>query len=103
MTLQDLDNVFYPHRIVSQRILRDADGRSRGVGFARFESREDCDAVIEHFHGYKIDDAILPLQIRYADSPDQKRLKSQTQQRRQWRAREYNSASHFRGLDDESR
>ena len=90
---QDIEDLFYPQRILSQRILRDADGLSRGVGFARFETREDCDDVIARHHNTKIgkEPTALPLQIRYADSPDQKRLKTQTQQRRQWRAREYNS------------
>ena len=38
-------------RVVSTRILRDPSHQSRGVGFARMESKEVCDKVIEVLHG----------------------------------------------------
>jgi hypothetical protein len=38
--------LFYPHRVTSNKILRDAQGRSRGVGFARMESRFEAIAAI---------------------------------------------------------
>ncbi|ESO03534.1 hypothetical protein HELRODRAFT_111970 [Helobdella robusta] len=36
--------------IVSTRILREVSGKSRGVGFARLESRECCEKVIQAFN-----------------------------------------------------
>uniref|UniRef100_A0A673GSZ3 RNA-binding motif, single-stranded-interacting protein 2-like n=1 Tax=Sinocyclocheilus rhinocerous TaxID=307959 RepID=A0A673GSZ3_9TELE len=38
-------------QVISTRILRDANGTSRGVGFARMESTEKCEAIIQHFNG----------------------------------------------------
>jgi len=52
LTETDLETMFQPHgRVISTRILRDSNGVSRGVGFARMESREKCDAVIHAFSG----------------------------------------------------
>ncbi|GAA6080876.1 RNA-binding motif, single-stranded-interacting protein 1 isoform X1, partial [Tachysurus ichikawai] len=49
---QELETLLKPFgQVVSTRILRDANGASRGVGFARMESTEKCDAVISHFNG----------------------------------------------------
>lgn len=89
--LQDLEALFRPYKVVSNRILRDSNNISRGVGFARMADRESAEAIIKRFDTL-IDDegSRLSLQVRFADSHSQKRLKSQTQRRRQWRAREYN-------------
>uniref|UniRef100_A0A8C2AZG8 RNA binding motif, single stranded interacting protein 1a n=1 Tax=Cyprinus carpio TaxID=7962 RepID=A0A8C2AZG8_CYPCA len=52
MDEQELENLLKPFgQVVSTRILRDTNGVSRGVGFARMESTEKCDAVISHFNG----------------------------------------------------
>uniref|UniRef100_A0A8B9H3U0 RNA binding motif, single stranded interacting protein 1a n=1 Tax=Astyanax mexicanus TaxID=7994 RepID=A0A8B9H3U0_ASTMX len=52
MDEQELENLLKPFgQVISTRILRDAHGVSRGVGFARMESTEKCDAVISHFNG----------------------------------------------------
>uniref|UniRef100_A0A671N683 RNA-binding motif, single-stranded-interacting protein 1-like n=1 Tax=Sinocyclocheilus anshuiensis TaxID=1608454 RepID=A0A671N683_9TELE len=52
MDEQELENLLKPFGpVVSTRILRDTNGVSRGVGFARMESTEKCDAVISHFNG----------------------------------------------------
>ncbi|GCB62701.1 hypothetical protein scyTo_0011502 [Scyliorhinus torazame] len=49
---QELENMLKPYgQVISTRILRDANGTSRGVGFARMESTEKCEAVITHFNG----------------------------------------------------
>uniref|UniRef100_A0AAY4C2L5 RRM domain-containing protein n=1 Tax=Denticeps clupeoides TaxID=299321 RepID=A0AAY4C2L5_9TELE len=49
---QELENLLKPFgQVVSTRILRDAHGLSRGVGFARMESTEKCDAVISQLNG----------------------------------------------------
>ena len=48
----DLEGLFSPHgAVISTRVLRDVSGASRGVGFARMESKEKCEAVIQAFNG----------------------------------------------------
>ncbi|KAI1327524.1 hypothetical protein F5Y16DRAFT_399305 [Xylariaceae sp. FL0255] len=86
----ELVTVFIGFTILSSKILRDPLGNSRGVGFARFESREVCDQVIEEFQGLKLGPDGLAMQIRYADTPAQKELKRVTAERRQFRTNEYN-------------
>ncbi|KAM9305824.1 RNA-binding motif, single-stranded-interacting protein 1 [Gastrophryne carolinensis] len=52
MDEQELENMLKPFgQVISTRILRDSNGTSRGVGFARMESTEKCEAVINHFNG----------------------------------------------------
>ncbi|OWK16908.1 RBMS2 [Cervus elaphus hippelaphus] len=49
---QELEGMLQPFgQVVSTRILRDTSGASRGVGFARMESTEKCEAIITHFNG----------------------------------------------------
>ncbi|EPY51641.1 meiotic RNA-binding protein 1 [Schizosaccharomyces cryophilus OY26] len=86
----DISNLFKPHRIVSNRVLRDSKNQSRGVGFARMQDRFVAEEIIDSFNDYCIDPTLPPLQIRFADSAEQKKFKGQTQKRRMWRAREYN-------------
>jgi len=38
-------------QVISTRILRDNQGVSRGVGFARMESKEKCEDIIHEFSG----------------------------------------------------
>ncbi|KAJ3084902.1 RNA-binding domain-containing protein [Rhizoclosmatium globosum] len=73
--------LFAPHSIVSTKILRDpVTQQSRGVGFARMESRPAAQAIISEFNG-----RILPggqsLQVRFADSSAQKRFKQSQPQK----------------------
>ncbi|KAI1815157.1 hypothetical protein GGS20DRAFT_584735 [Poronia punctata] len=86
----ELGAVFLGYTILSSKILRDGMGNSRGVGFARFESRDICDRVIDQFQNLKLGPDGLPMQIRYADTPAQKELKRITSERRQFRTNEYN-------------
>ncbi|KAI0018375.1 hypothetical protein F4780DRAFT_751307 [Xylariomycetidae sp. FL0641] len=86
----ELATVFLGYTILSSKILRDTMGNSRGVGFARFESREHCEKVMDEYIGVKLGDEGLPMQIRYADTPNQKELKRVTAERRQFRTNEYN-------------
>uniref|UniRef100_A0A3B5MXX4 RNA binding motif, single stranded interacting protein 2a n=1 Tax=Xiphophorus couchianus TaxID=32473 RepID=A0A3B5MXX4_9TELE len=52
MDEQELENMLKSFgQVISTRILRDANGTSRGVGFARMESTEKCEAIIQHFNG----------------------------------------------------
>ncbi|KAI9032079.1 hypothetical protein DFJ74DRAFT_321286 [Hyaloraphidium curvatum] len=68
--------------IVSQKILRDSSGVSRGVGFIRFETRDDAVRAIEKFNGLTLPGGTAPLQVRFSDSPAQKKLKVAAAQRR---------------------
>ncbi|KAG4305545.1 hypothetical protein PORY_001101 [Pneumocystis oryctolagi] len=97
---KDLEEQFAPYKVISNRILRDSNNVSRGVGFARMSDREAADAIIENFDGKKLPGSTMPLQVRYADSPSQKRLKGQTARRRLWRAREYNALTGRAVIDD---
>jgi hypothetical protein len=116
----ELNAIFLGYRVVSSKILRDSMGNSRGVGFARFETRAECEAIIKKYHGAPIgvegllmqvryadnqaqkllkrapeyraylEQKELMKQVRYADTPAQKELKRVTAERRQFRTNEYN-------------
>ncbi|XP_061089456.1 RNA-binding motif, single-stranded-interacting protein 1 isoform X3 [Conger conger] len=80
MDEQELENMLKPFgQVISTRILRDSAGASRGVGFARMESTEKCDAVISHFNGkyIKTPPGVLPpsepLLCKFADGGQKKR------------------------------
>uniref|UniRef100_A0A674BUT5 RNA binding motif single stranded interacting protein 3 n=1 Tax=Salmo trutta TaxID=8032 RepID=A0A674BUT5_SALTR len=84
MDEQELENMLKPFgHVISTRILRDANGVSRGVGFARMESTEKCEVVIQHFNGkyLKTPPGIPapnePLLCKFADG-GQKKRQSQT-------------------------
>ncbi|KAI5621073.1 RNA-binding motif, single-stranded-interacting protein 1-like, partial [Silurus asotus] len=80
MDEQELETMLKPFgQVVSTRILRDANGASRGVGFARMESTEKCDAVISHFNGkfLNMPAGVMaptePLLCKFADGGQKKR------------------------------
>ncbi|XP_065154632.1 RNA-binding motif, single-stranded-interacting protein 3 isoform X3 [Paramisgurnus dabryanus] len=80
MDEQELENMLKPFgHVISTRILRDANGVSRGVGFARMESTEKCDVVIQHFNGKFIKTPpgvpapTEPLLCKFADGGQKKR------------------------------
>ncbi|KAK3709466.1 hypothetical protein LTR37_010839 [Vermiconidia calcicola] len=95
MNEKELMDLFHPHKVCSSRILRDKNGHGRGVGFARFDTRDSCEEVIRIFnnHSIKSNGEELQVQIRYADTQEQKSLKQQTQAARQFRSAEYEMAS----------
>ncbi|XP_059217211.1 protein alan shepard isoform X1 [Stomoxys calcitrans] len=74
-------------QVVSTRILRDAQMNSKGVGFARMESREKCEQIISIFNGQIIPGAKDPLLVKFADGgPKKKNLfKAPDQGGRTWR------------------
>ncbi|XP_077391972.1 RNA-binding motif, single-stranded-interacting protein 1 isoform X4 [Festucalex cinctus] len=81
MDEQELENMLkHFGQVISTRILRDSSGASRGVGFARMESTEKCDAVIAHFNGKFIKTPAgvpapaEPLLCKFADSGHKKRI-----------------------------
>lgn len=55
----------------------------------RFETREIAERVIKEFHSALTDHDSVKLYLRFADTKAQKQLKQQSQERRQWRSREY--------------
>ena len=61
----------------------------------RFESRDACEDVIKDFNNFTIQSAgeEMQIQIRYADTQEQKSLKQQTQAARQFRSAEYEFAT----------
>ncbi|CAH2224381.1 RNA-binding motif, single-stranded-interacting 2 isoform X2 [Pelobates cultripes] len=80
MDEQELESLLKPFgQVISTRILRDASGTSRGVGFARMESTEKCEAVIHHFNGKYIKTPPgvpapqEPLLCKFADGGQKKR------------------------------
>ncbi|CAO3580975.1 unnamed protein product [Absidia cylindrospora] len=95
MTEQKLEELFQPFQTVSSRILRDPrSGISRGVGFARMCDRLAAISIIERFSGHVIVGSSASLQVRFADSPAQKKLKNQTTTRKRVvRPREFQSMS----------
>ncbi|KAI8118261.1 Protein alan shepard [Lucilia cuprina] len=74
-------------QVVSTRILRDAQMNSKGVGFARMESREKCEHIIAMFNGTTIPGAKDALLVKFADGgPKKKNLfKAPDQGARTWR------------------
>jgi RNA recognition motif-containing protein len=51
MTEQDLRQALSEYgNVVSVRILRDQEKRSRGVGFARMNDKRQCQEIIDQFH-----------------------------------------------------
>lgn len=111
--MQSLSAVFDDYEVLSAKILRDSNGMSRGVGFARFVSShvqqwnftdshsfatpDICRKVIEQYNGIKVGEEEYLLSIRFADTPEQKKLKSVTAERRQYKAVEYNTAAYSPG------
>lgn len=97
MNEHELAAIFTPHKVCSSRILRNGDGSGRGVGFARFESRDVCDLVIRDFNNAPVSKAPdgdeYLMQIRFADTKDQKALKQQTTAARNFRTAEYESVT----------
>ncbi|KAJ6133832.1 Nucleotide-binding alpha-beta plait [Penicillium sp. IBT 18751x] len=90
-TEADLRRHFEPYRVVSEKISRDEKtGVSKEVGFARFESRDVAERVLSQFHNTTVKDNGVKLLLRFADTKAQKMLKQQSNERRAYRAGEYN-------------
>ncbi|VDO45534.1 unnamed protein product [Haemonchus placei] len=69
---QMLESALSPYgMVISTRILRNADGNSRGVGFARMDSKEKCEEIIAALNGKLIegmDPNATPLLVKQADT-----------------------------------
>jgi len=63
-------------------------------GRSSFETQEICNQIIDAFNNKTIGNGTdaLTLQIRYADTDEQKKLKRTTADKRQFKADEYNEA-----------
>ncbi|KAH3720758.1 hypothetical protein DPMN_063662 [Dreissena polymorpha] len=71
---QNLENMLKDYgTVISTRILRKPDGVSRGVGFARMESKEKCDQVINAFNGKILPGCAEPLLAKFADGGNKKK------------------------------
>ncbi|KAL2822987.1 hypothetical protein BJX63DRAFT_438930 [Aspergillus granulosus] len=89
-TEADLRRHFGPYRVVSEKISRDEKtGISKEVGFARFETRDIAEKVLSEYHNVIAEDGVKLL-LRFADTKAQKLLKQQSNERRAYRAGEYN-------------
>lgn len=76
----NLESMFSQYgKVISTRILRDIRGYSRGVGFARMDTRETCEAIIKAFSGKSLQGQKETLMVKFADSGSKKKL-----QQRQW-------------------
>jgi len=81
-TETDLEAMFAPFgTVVSTRILRDQHGISRGVGFARMESRDKCEAIIQAFNGKLLPRHSELLTVKFADGGNKKKSQGMS---RQW-------------------
>lgn len=70
----DLETMFSPFgQVVSTRILRDTNQQSRGVGFARMESREKCEAIIAAHNGRSLAGSSQALVVKFADGGSSRR------------------------------
>ncbi|KAL1924158.1 uncharacterized protein VTP21DRAFT_7193 [Calcarisporiella thermophila] len=82
-----LEEMLQPYRTTSSKIMRDpVTNASRGVGFARMVDRQSAEAIITKFNGTTLEGSNVPLQVRFADSPAQKKLKGQVVKKTVWRA-----------------
>lgn len=70
----DLETMFSPYgQVVSTRILRDTNQQSRGVGFARMESRDKCEQIISIFNARALPGSSQPLVVKFADGGSSRR------------------------------
>jgi len=74
----DLEGMFSSYgQVISTRILRDSNQQSRGVGFARMESREKCEQIISMFNNKPLGGpgpgSYQPLVVKFADGGTSRR------------------------------
>ena len=61
----------------------------------RLAERDSAVAIIEKFNGQTVAGSSAPLQVRFADSPAQKKLKNQTARKRILRPRDFQPMAGF--------
>ena len=89
---EKMSEIFKNYQTMSVRILRDAQGVSRGVGFIRFANHEVCDEVIDKFNDKVVIEGAPEVQVRYADTYAQKTLKEATTRIREFYCNEQKRA-----------
>ncbi|XP_029834100.1 RNA-binding motif, single-stranded-interacting protein 1 isoform X9 [Ixodes scapularis] len=86
MVEQDLEQMLSNHgNVISTRILRDNNSQSRGVGFARMESKEKCEHIIATFNTKVLPGSKEPLLVKFADGGNKKRTLYKNHDHRMWR------------------
>jgi len=58
--------------VISTRILRDSNGNSKCVGFARMESKEICETIINKLNGQFLQGGVEPMLVKFADGGPKK-------------------------------
>lgn len=82
----DLDNLLSSYGpVISTRILRDSNGSSKGVGFARMENKEKCEKIIQFYNGNTIQGCKEPLLVKFADGGNKKKLYKNNENAKLWR------------------
>ena len=66
-------------RIISYKLLLDANNQSRGIAFCRYDTNEEALAAIEGLNGQVPPASNLPLQVKLADKPSEKYQKLENQ------------------------
>ncbi|EWC45358.1 hypothetical protein DRE_00757 [Drechslerella stenobrocha 248] len=96
--------IFKGYEHTKCRLLVNTDGSSKGVAFIDFKDRKICDEIIERFNGIGIaeEEPFLPLQVRYADTVAQKKLKKEKQMVGQFPKKSV-LANHKQALDNAQR
>lgn len=70
----DVDQLLAKYgQVISTRILRDSMGVSKGVGFARMESKEKCEHIISIFNGTTLPGCKDQLLVKFADGGNKKK------------------------------
>ncbi|XP_026883094.1 ELAV-like protein 3 isoform X1 [Electrophorus electricus] len=75
MSQKDMEQLFSQYgRIITSRILVDqvTAGLSRGVGFIRFDKRNEAEEAIKGLNGQKPLGAAEPITVKFANNPSQK-------------------------------
>ncbi|KAI1292902.1 Protein alan shepard [Halotydeus destructor] len=79
MAEQELEQMLLPYgTVISTRILRDGNHQPRGVGFARMDSKEKCDMIIQAFNGKIIPGSKESLLVKFADGGNKKKNQYKT-------------------------
>ncbi|XP_036794270.1 ELAV-like protein 3 isoform X8 [Salvelinus alpinus] len=97
MTQKDMEQLFSQYgRIITSRILVDqvTAGISRGVGFIRFDKRNEAEEAIKGLNGQKPLGAAEPITVKFANNPSQKTGQALLTQLYQTAARRYTGPLH---------
>ncbi|KAG7460330.1 hypothetical protein MATL_G00220200 [Megalops atlanticus] len=96
MSQKDMEQLFSQYgRIITSRILVDqVTGVSRGVGFIRFDKRNEAEEAIRGLNGQKPLGAAEPITVKFANNPSQKTGQALLTQLYQTAARRYTGPLH---------